>query len=85
MDEIARLVTDAAGVAQGARREVETAVRSQAERLTGSLDLVSREEFEAMRDVALRARADAKALENRVAALEARLGADADKGAAASE
>ncbi len=72
LDELARLVTDAAGVAQGARREVETAVRSQAERLTGSLDLVSREEFDAMRDVALRARAEVKALEQRVAALEAK-------------
>lgn len=76
LDELARLVTDAAGVAQGARREVETAVRAQAERFTGSLDLVSREEFEAMRDVALRARADAKALEERVAALEAKHAGD---------
>lgn len=76
LDEIARLVTDAAGVAQGARREVETAVRAQAERAAGTLDLVSREEFEAMRDVALRARAEVKALEARVAALEAKHAGD---------
>ncbi|MCP1199864.1 accessory factor UbiK family protein [Notoacmeibacter sp. MSK16QG-6] len=82
---MARLVTDAAGVAQGARREVETAVRSQAERFTGSLDLVSREEFEAMRDVALRARAEAKALGDRVAALEAKLGDVDDEAATDAE
>ena len=50
LDEFAKLVTDAAGAAQGVRREVETAFRAQAERLLSSMDLVQREEFEAARD-----------------------------------
>ena len=51
-DEIARLMNDAAGVAQGLRREVETLFRSQAERWLADLDLVKREEFEAVREMA---------------------------------
>jgi ferredoxin len=47
LDELAKLVTDAAGAAQGVRREVETAVRGQAERLLNTMDVVQREDFEA--------------------------------------
>ncbi|MBN9077847.1 MAG: hypothetical protein BGN87_21055 [Rhizobiales bacterium 65-79] len=73
LDEFARLMTDAAGAAQGVRREVETAFRAQAERLLNSMDIVQREEFEAMRDMAAKARAENAKLAERIDALEARL------------
>jgi BMFP domain-containing protein YqiC len=73
-DEIARLMNDAAGVAQGLRREVETLFRSQAERWLADLDLVKREEFEAVREMAKLAREENEALKVRLAALEAKLG-----------
>jgi len=73
-DEMARLMNDAAGVAQGVRREFETLFRSQAERWLHDLDLVKREEFEAVKDMARLAREENEALKARVAALEARLG-----------
>lgn len=71
-DEIARLMNDAAGVAQGVRREVDTLFRSQAERILGDLDLVKREEFEAVKDMARLAREENEALKARIEALEAR-------------
>lgn len=71
IDEIARLATDAAAVAQGARREVETALRSQLERLLSEADMVPREEFEAVKAMAIRAADEAEALRRRVDALEA--------------
>src|SRR6187402_2131772 len=73
LDEFAKLLTDAAGAAQGVRREVEQAFRAQAERLLNSLEVVQREEFEAVRDMAVKARAENKALAARLDALEARL------------
>lgn len=73
LDEFAKLMTDAAGAAQGVKREVETAFRSQAERAMNSLELVQREEFEAVRDMAIKARAENKALTARIEALEAQL------------
>ncbi len=73
-DDFSRLVTDAAGLAEGARREVETLVRSQLERLMAGMDVVSREEFEAVREMAALARAENDKLGARIAALEARLG-----------
>lgn len=72
-DDFSRLITDAAGLAGGARREVETLARSQLERLMAGMDLVSREEFEAVREMAALARARNEALEARIAALEAKL------------
>lgn len=75
LDEFARLLTDAAGAAQGVRREVETAFRAQAERILNSMDVVQREEFEAMRDMAAKARGENAALAARLDALEARLAA----------
>ena len=75
LDEFAKLMTDAAGVAQGMRREVETAIRGQAERFLGDMNIVQREEFEAVREMAIRAREDAEDLRRRVEALEARFGA----------
>lgn len=73
LDEFAKLMTDAAGAAQGVRREVETAFRAQAERILSSMDVVQREEFEAMREMAVKARAENKELAARVAALEAKI------------
>jgi BMFP domain-containing protein YqiC len=73
LDEFAKLLTDAAGAAQGVRREVETAFRAQAEKMLNTMDVVQREEFEAARDMAVKARAENKALAARVAALEAKI------------
>lgn len=61
-DEFAKLMTDAAGVAQGARREVETAFRSQAERFLDQMDLVQRDEFEAVKEMASKARTENETL-----------------------
>jgi BMFP domain-containing protein YqiC len=72
-DEVARLMNDAAGAAQGVRREVETLFRSQAERILRDLDVVKREDFEAVKDMARLAREENEALKSRVAALEAAL------------
>jgi BMFP domain-containing protein YqiC len=72
-DDFSRLMTDAAGLAEGARREVETLARSQIERLMAGMDFVSREEFEAAREMAALARAQNEKLEARIAALEAKL------------
>jgi len=85
LDEFAKLLTDAAGAAQGVRREVETAFRAQAEKMLNSMDIVQREEFEAAREMAVKARAENKALTARIAALEAKI-ADltGDKGGDAS-
>jgi BMFP domain-containing protein YqiC len=72
-DDLSRLMTDAAGLAEGARREVDTAVRAQFERLLSGMDVVMREEFEAVRDMAALARAENDRLRERIAALEAKL------------
>ena len=74
LDEVARLVTDAAGAAQGVRREVETVVKTQIERLLRDLDVVTREEFEAVREMALIAREENDKLAARLKALEEKLG-----------
>ena len=76
-DEIARLMNDAAGAASGVKREVETVVRSQAERILRDLDLVKREEFEAVKEMARLAREENEALKARIDALEARMNASA--------
>jgi BMFP domain-containing protein YqiC len=80
LDEFAKLMTDAAGVAQGVKREVETAFRSQAERFLGEMDVVQREEFEAVRDMAARAREENEALRRRIEELEARLAGAGEAG-----
>ncbi len=69
-DEVGRLMNDAAGVAQGVRREFETLFRTQAERFLRDLDVVKREEFEAVKDMARIAREENESLKSRVAALE---------------
>ena len=72
-DEIARLMNDTAGVAQGVRREFETLFRGQAERMLRDLDVVRRDEFEAVKGMARLAREENEVLKARVAALEAKL------------
>ena len=83
-DELARLMTDAANVAQGVRREASTAFRSQADRVVNDLDLVRRDDFDAVRELASRARAENERLGERVAALEAQVAALTGKGETAS-
>jgi BMFP domain-containing protein YqiC len=73
LDEMARLMNDAAGVASGVRREVDTVFRNQADRILRELDVVKREEFEAVKEMARLAREENEALKARVVALEAKL------------
>jgi len=74
-DDISKLMTNAAGVAQGVREEAETLVRSRMERFMADANLVTREEVDAVRDMARAAREENAALAARVAALEAKLSA----------
>ena len=83
-DEMARLMNDAAGVAQGVRKEFDTLFRSQAERMLRDLDVVQREEFEAVKEMARLAREENEALKARIAALEAKLGGTAGTPGASS-
>ena len=73
-DELAKLMTSAAGAAQGAAREVDTLIRAQIERITAEFDLVTRDEFDAMKALAQAAKAESEALRKRVDALEKALG-----------
>jgi BMFP domain-containing protein YqiC len=70
-DELGKLITDAAGAADGVRKEIESVVRAQAERVLRDLDVVQREEFEAVKAMAQKAREENDALKARIAALEA--------------
>ncbi len=78
-DEMARLMGDAASVAQGVKREAETVFRTQMERFVGDLDLVKREEFDVLRELASKTAAENEALKARIAALEAKLGGGSDE------
>lgn len=73
LDELAKLMTDAAGAAQGVRREAETAFRAQAERVLNRLDLVQREEFEVVKEMAIKARTENSELKTRLDDLEEKL------------
>lgn len=73
LDELAKLMTDAAGAAQGVKREAQVFMRGQAEQILNEMDVVSREEFEAVKAMALKAREENERLEARLADLEARL------------
>jgi BMFP domain-containing protein YqiC len=80
-DELGKLITDAAGAADGVRKEIEGIVRSQAERVLNGLDVVQREEFEAIKAMAQKAREENERLSERIAALEAALAKSlSDKG-----
>jgi len=72
-DEHARFATDAAGAPQGVRREVESVVRSQFERLVKDMDVATREEVEVLREMVVAAREENEQLALRMKALEARL------------
>jgi BMFP domain-containing protein YqiC len=80
-----RLMNDAAGVAQGVRREFDTLFRTQAERVLRELDVVQREEFEAAKEMARLAREENEALKARIDALEAKLADKRPKKSAADE
>ena len=73
LDDLARLATDALGAAQGVRREAETVVRAQAERLLRDMDLPTREEVDVLRDMVVAAREENERLEARMKELEAKL------------
>lgn len=72
-DDLAKLMNDAVGAAQGARQEIETIIRSQGEKILREMNVVQREEFEAVRAMAEKAREENERLEARIAALEAKL------------
>jgi BMFP domain-containing protein YqiC len=73
LDDLAKLMTDAAGAAQGVRREVQGVVKSQVEKLLADVEVVRREEFEAVKAMAEKARAENERLAARLAEMEARL------------
>lgn len=72
-DELAKLMTNAAGAAQGVRKELDSLIQSQVERVLNNLNVVKREEFDVVRDMAEKARAENERLEKRIADLETRL------------
>ena len=72
-DDFAKLMTDAAGAAQGIKKEAETVFQAQTEKFLSSMDLVQREEFEAIKEMAAKARDENEALETKIADLEARI------------
>lgn len=80
LDELAKLMTDAAGAAQGMRRDFETMVKSQGERMLREMDVVQREEFEAVKAMAVKAREENEQLAARIAALESEIAALRSKG-----
>jgi BMFP domain-containing protein YqiC len=73
LDDISQLMTNAMGVAQGAREEAETAMKSMIDRWLADRDFVTREEFDAARAMAQKAREENEALKARIDALEAKL------------
>lgn len=70
LDEVAKIMTEAAGAADGVRREAETVMKSQLQRLVADMDFVTREEFEAVRESVMKAREENEALKARIDALE---------------
>jgi BMFP domain-containing protein YqiC len=75
LDEFAKLMTDAAGAAQGMQREFQTMIRAQGEKILRDMDVVQREEFEAVKEMAAKAREENDRLSARIAALETELSA----------
>ena len=73
LDDLAKLMTDAAGAAQGVRKELQGVARSQIEKMLADVDVVRREEFEAVKAMAEKARAENERLAARLAEMEARL------------
>ena len=77
LDDLAKVASGALGALGGLRGEVEAQIRQQMERVLSQMDVVGREEFEAVREMAVKARLEQEALADRLAALEARLGGQA--------
>ncbi|WP_296763430.1 accessory factor UbiK family protein [Sediminimonas sp.] len=82
LDDMSQLMTNAMGVAQGARTEAETAMKSMIDRWLAERDFVTREEFDAVRAMAQKAREENEALKARLDALET---AQAEKGASSKK
>jgi BMFP domain-containing protein YqiC len=72
-DEISKLMTNATGAAQGVRKEVDGLVQAQVERVLNNVNVVKREEFDVVRDMVEKARAENERLERRIAELESKL------------
>ena len=70
LDEIARLVNDATGAAQGVKREIDTVIKHQAEKFLNDMDLVKREEFDALRELVQVQAEEITALRKELAALK---------------
>ena len=79
LDGMAKFLTNAAGAAQAFKAEMETMVKARIEKMISDLDFVPRDEFDAVKAMAARARADNEKLATRVADLEAKLGMDKSK------
>ena len=71
-DELGKLMNNAAGVADGVRREIETAVKSQLERLVADMDLVKREDYDALRELVQAQSAELKELKAQVEGLKSK-------------
>lgn len=72
-DDVARVAAGAMGAASGLRGEIDALVKRRLERLLAGMNLVKRDEFDAVKEMAARARSESEALAERVAVLEARL------------
>jgi len=78
-DDLARVAAGAIGALSGVRSEVEARLREQLERVLGGMDLVSREEFEAVKAMAAKARSEQEDLQKRVTELESQMAAAAGR------
>ena len=81
-DDMARVASGAVGALSGVRGEIEARLRDQLERVLAGMDLVSREEFEAVKAMAAKAREEQELLQRRIEALEARLAGSGPQGMA---
>ncbi|WP_417308222.1 accessory factor UbiK family protein [Devosia sp.] len=77
-DELGKLMNNAAGVADGVRREIETVVKSQLERLIADMDLVKREDYDALRELVQAQSLEIKALQDEMADLKPKSGKAAE-------
>ncbi|WP_295736405.1 accessory factor UbiK family protein [uncultured Bartonella sp.] len=85
LDELAKLMTDAAGAAQGVRNEAETAFRAQAERVLNKFDFVHRDEFEVVKEMAAKAREEVEELKKRLDKQENKSGSKAKTASTSQE
>lgn len=69
-DELGKLMNNAAGVADGVRREIETAVKSQLERMINDMDLVKRDDYDALRELVMAQSAEIKTLQTELGSLK---------------